>query len=184
MRLMFDGKEYFAPLPMAGDGLSKDGNMLNVDNPIRGILTQAEFSALTEEQKASGTYLVDNGEGGSSGWETYSTEERRVGTWIDGKPLYRKVFYDNSTRIPELNGVLIAENVDFLVDQYGVLIEVNPEKTILSREGFPYGNIKEAVSTQLNSDNDLRFYVTGDWSSFTLNAIFEYTKTTDQGVNQ
>lgn len=26
--------------------------------------------------------------------EVYSTEETRIGTWIDGKPLYRKV-YDN-----------------------------------------------------------------------------------------
>lgn len=34
---------------IAGDGLSKDGDTLNVDNPVRGILTQAEFDALTEE---------------------------------------------------------------------------------------------------------------------------------------
>lgn len=42
----------------AGDGLSQDGDTLNVDNPVRGILTQTEFDALTEEQKASGTHFV------------------------------------------------------------------------------------------------------------------------------
>lgn len=78
----------------AGDGLSREGNTLNVDNPNRGILSQTEFDALSEEQKRSGTYFVDDGSsGGSSGsaWEVYSTEETRIGTWIDGKPLYRKV---------------------------------------------------------------------------------------------
>lgn len=29
---------------------------------------------------------------GDSSMETYSTEERVIGTWIDGKPLYRKTF--------------------------------------------------------------------------------------------
>lgn len=29
--------------------------------------------------------------GGGSSEEVYSTEEKRIGTWIDGKPLYRKV---------------------------------------------------------------------------------------------
>lgn len=78
----------------AGDGLSREGNTLNVDNPNRGILSQTEFDALPEEQKRSGTYFVDDGSsGGSSGsaWEVYSTEETRIGTWINGKPLYRKV---------------------------------------------------------------------------------------------
>lgn len=32
-----------------------------------------------------------SGGGGSGAEEVYSTEETRIGTWIDGKPLYRKV---------------------------------------------------------------------------------------------
>lgn len=36
--------------------------------------------------------------GGSSG-ETYSTEETVIGTWIDGKPLYRKCFQANNYTI-------------------------------------------------------------------------------------
>lgn len=38
--------------------------------------------------------VIDGQEVESSGGtaeEVYSTEERRIGTWIDGKPLYRKV---------------------------------------------------------------------------------------------
>ena len=50
----------------AGDGLSREGNTLNVDNPNRGILSQTEFDALPEEQKRSGTYFVDDGSSSSS----------------------------------------------------------------------------------------------------------------------
>lgn len=32
------------------------------------------------------------GSGGGSSEEVYSTNEVRIGTWIDGKPLYRKVY--------------------------------------------------------------------------------------------
>ncbi|NBI08575.1 hypothetical protein D1641_00880 [Colidextribacter sp. OB.20] len=35
---------------------------------------------------------VGGGSGGGSSLETYSTEEQRIGTWIDGKPLYRKTY--------------------------------------------------------------------------------------------
>lgn len=45
----------------AGDGLSKDGDTISVDNPVRGVYTQAEYDALTEAQKAKGTYFLGNG---------------------------------------------------------------------------------------------------------------------------
>ena len=32
----------------------------------------------------------------SGGGEVYSTEETRIGTWIDGKPLYRKTLVGTS----------------------------------------------------------------------------------------
>lgn len=54
-----------------GDGLSGEGSTLNVDNPVRGIMTQAEFNALTEEQKARGTYFVDDGANGGGSLEVY-----------------------------------------------------------------------------------------------------------------
>lgn len=74
---------------VAGDGLSKTGDTLNVATPVRNIVTQEEFDALPEETKNNGFYIIDDG----LGYEgvTYSTEEIRVGTWIDGKPLYRIV---------------------------------------------------------------------------------------------
>lgn len=61
-------------------------------------ITSAEYEALSDADKqADVTYLItDDNEGGDSGGgsseEIYSTEEVRIGRWIDGRPLYRKVF--------------------------------------------------------------------------------------------
>lgn len=38
-------------------------------------------------------YGIKYGSGSSSSQEEYSTTEKVIGTWIDGKPIYRKVYY-------------------------------------------------------------------------------------------
>lgn len=110
-----------------GDGLSKEGDTLSVTTPVRSIVTQAEFDALPETQRNSGLYVISDGcsgGGGGSAWEVYSTNETRIGTWIDGKPLYRKtvpvsVVSKGNTRIaqpvltdPSINVVGINGFVD------------------------------------------------------------------------
>ena len=98
----------------AGDGLTKDGDTLSVDNPVRGVLTQAEWDALTEEQKASGTWFVDDGTA-CAGGEVYDDQERVVGTWF-GKPLYRKGFQTTSGSGPGQHEIIRA----FLDSSYTV----------------------------------------------------------------
>lgn len=61
-------------------------------------LTQAEYNALTDaEKQADVVYAItDDDYGGSSSGEVYSTKEIRIGTWVDGKPIYKKtVIFDN-----------------------------------------------------------------------------------------
>ena len=80
-----------------------NGEILEVSGLPEGAVplkpfTKAEYDALTDaEKQADVVYAItdDGGSGSSSGGsseEIYSTEETRIGTWIDGKPLYRKVF--------------------------------------------------------------------------------------------
>lgn len=42
----------------AGDGISIDGDAINVSNPIRGIISQSQFDALSEEERNTGTYII------------------------------------------------------------------------------------------------------------------------------
>lgn len=67
-----------------------------VSTPTK-TLTQAEYDALTEAEKQADILYAITDDGGSAGGgtstgEVYSTEEQRIGTWIDGKPLYQKTF--------------------------------------------------------------------------------------------
>lgn len=51
-----------------------------------GFLDENGLAHFWEKVKAA----IDAKLPGGSGGEVYSTEEQRIGTWIDGKPLYRK----------------------------------------------------------------------------------------------
>lgn len=51
----------------------------------------------------------------------YSTDEIRIGTWIDGKPIYRKTFdligpssSDTNTKLVDVSELNISEIVNFL----------------------------------------------------------------------
>ncbi len=63
-------------------------------------LTQAEYDALTEEEKNNGSvyFITDtNGSGEDFQPVIYSLDEREIGVWTDGKPLYEKTYIFSST---------------------------------------------------------------------------------------
>lgn len=110
----------------------------------------------------------------------YSTDEVRVGTWIDGKPLYRKVFYDinigNSTtwhKVSSLDSLYIKD----VTKCQGLL---------MGKDGptfsFPiYSSSSYYANIRISSDNKeimvQNIGFSGD--SYPATIILEYTKTTD-----
>lgn len=50
-----------------GIGTTVSENCVNVDTPVRGIITQEEYDALSEEEKNNGMYIVSDGEEGAGG---------------------------------------------------------------------------------------------------------------------
>ena len=101
---------------------------------------------------------------------TYSTDEIRIGTWIDGKPVYRKVFTGNISSSIE-HGLT---NVSF-VNSYGY---------VMSGGGafVPLPSVRPT-----NPGYYIGYYVTNQYIVFdkaadasgTATIILEYTKTTD-----
>lgn len=163
----------------AGDGLSETGDTLSVSNPNRGILTQTEFDALTEEQKASGTCFVDDGGGASgSSWEVYSTEETRIGTWIDGKPLYRKTFKTSHSAVSNKSWLDCGTIQDL---EYGMV--VNGTVTVPSENNIL--NLQSSLfRTRITKNNGIVAFYPENFSSdvVTVSCVtVEYTKTTDEG---
>ena len=108
---------------------------------------------------------------GGVGSEVYSTEEQVIGTWIDGKPLYRKVIVDTTKSEIDLSSI----NIDY----------INLSKSVFEIYGITvnnYTNGNDYAYTTYNSNTKILDTVTGgNIVSVSLKIIYilEYTKTTD-----
>lgn len=106
--------------------------------------------------------------------ELYSTTERKIGTWIDGKPLYRKVFtaeYNTANTEALVNSNI--QNINKIVDIKGFILTSNNAERPLNF----YNNISGEVA-YLFYNSATNFAFCAPWTG-TINAIIEYTKTTD-----
>ena len=110
----------------------------------------------------------------------YSTEETVIGTWIDGKPIYRKTINDT---IANVNTVMSAWPIDEIIKAYGA---VNTNYN--HRQYIPCGTVDNSASgsgpysCQLYKGGDGKCYLQyGTSISDTNNCCLtiEYTKTTD-----
>lgn len=116
--------------------------------------------------------------GGGSAQDIYSTEETRIGTWIDGKPLYRRVVQitsPNATDTYKYYNVPSPSPIETITKIDGV---------IHASSGFdsPVNCYRGDFwcSTQA-STNQIVVRVYGSWLiSRPMDIVIEYTKTTDQ----
>ena len=142
-------------------------------NANEQVLTKAEYDALTEEQKMNNTtYYINDADTWTSKEVQpviYSTEEREIGVWIDGKPLYQKTV--NFTEVSISANTWIS-----LVDLSSLNIESIPYATVSRHRN---GSVIPFYSYYTRIDNGI-FYIysnMGDWVADCL--TIQYTKTTD-----
>ena len=131
-------------------------------------------------------YTENGNSNGGSASENYSTEEQRIGTWIDGKPLYRKVYKFDITATPTRQTIIFAK--DFGIDKRYTKIDGNVFGEVGDWKGhyklglFDWHNdIKQFFMFLPNMENNDLVLAT-QWSvtqTFTVEAIVEYTKITD-----
>lgn len=119
----------------------------------------------------------------------YSTTEQVIGTWIDGKPIYRQVI---TTAMPQVNSdgtyptnisLLITSDVDEVTFEFFKLImTVNDIKQSYS---LPYiSNSGRVAKAFLENSSQYGFKIVTAtngtaFSGATVVATIEYTKTTD-----
>lgn len=108
--------------------------------------------------------------------DTYSTNEIKVGTWVDGKPVYRKVI-DGVTSGTSDTGYIISSinNMETLVSYTGSILDNN--------------SVKHKIGTYLNDRYNSVLYVDTSGNIYishgssmvnkSYSLIIEYTKTTD-----
>ena len=114
----------------------------------------------------------------------YSTNETVVGTWVDGKPIYRRVFkvpagfvISNSSYSEFPNAII--KNCDLLIS--ATFMAANGLGTTTCNYSFHYatnpdGQLK-ALSSRNGSDDSI--YMNAECKGYVM---VEYTKTTDKAT--
>lgn len=100
---------------------------------------------------------------------SYSTDEVRIGTWIDGKPIYRKT---TVSAVPGGNGTIVAENVQEVTRAYGLAKHVEQIITVPY-----YKNLNDRVSLKKNGTTVS--IVSAGFDAYNITMTIEYTKITD-----
>jgi len=186
---------------------------INEDTPTDKIITENKMisyvqnsvlpavdTAITKALKDVVTSEVDDGTGSagseesggnsdiSSNGETYSTEEIKIGTWIDGKPIYRKVF-ETTTPAVTPNGLspfidISSLNIKNVINLYGFVnvkddaANINMYLPINSTSTDDINNNLVYVASYVNMHSH-SIYFFSDFVNAPTVVILEYTKTID-----
>ena len=123
-----------------------------------------------------------------AGGVEYSTEEKVIGTWIDGKPLYQKTV--NCGELPNAS----VKNVDSgltnvtITNMYGIAINTAASdsdalvsfplpRPVMVASADP--NRLYGVDITYRKNNKIRFTTGNNWSGYNAYVTLQYTKTTD-----
>lgn len=135
--------------------------------------TQAEYEAQASQIADDTVVLITDDEEHTQAFDIYSTDEQVIGTWLDGKPLYRCVLNSLNVSVPSLNtwsGVFADSlNIEDVIDckMYDVTNADNPIYLSIEQIQVVDGGIRFERTTATVANRTV------------TRAIIEYTKTTD-----
>lgn len=110
--------------------------------------------------------------------QVYSTREQIIGTWIDGRPIYRKIM--NVNTMPNNTGLVVNHDIsgiDNFISIKGIAISSNGANI-----PFPGGSTSGDI---IITANKIAFTITttSDRSMCSAYVILEYIKTTDDAIS-
>jgi len=112
--------------------------------------------------------------GGGSGWQEYSLEEQRIGTWIDGRPIYRRVL--SGIKSPAANGAAVTDTdlsfIAAVVSVQAILVGVSG--------GIGYLIPSNAAALDIIHGNLIMYLSDATLANKDMTVILQYTKKTDQ----
>ena len=138
-------------------------------------VTQAEYDALPASKLADGVMYCIKDAHGADGYPPliYSDEERKIGVWRDGKPLYQKTFIGTF----QTQTIILPVNNTFLIKAWEVSVcDSNGKDSI----NCGYGNVSsEYVQAYYTANGELVIQNSFYQSRTNYIATIRYTKTTD-----
>lgn len=110
---------------------------------------------------------------------TYSTTEQEVGTWINSKPIYRKVISQSITNFSgDININLNTSNIELFTDAR-VLVDTSAFTSVTYSQPSTSFYIRNFVFRKTANNNTVTVSSNIEGLSGTIYVIIEYTKTTD-----
>lgn len=151
-------------------------------DPTTGDFKELKIRATDELPVGSEIDVADNTTI-PAGWEqteelnTYSTEEQRIGTWIDGKPLYRKTLVYNGA-VTGANYIdLTSLNYEFIVIKEASFIRSN---FIFSPVRYNAQSANDLIEVFIdNTQKKMNINIGSAWNNTNCYVTIQYTKTTD-----
>jgi hypothetical protein len=126
---------------------------------------------------------------------TYSTNETVIGTWDNGKPIYRRVFINNSPIVDDLDLLILNSGLQPKFEdiaRFEAILYCTIDGIVKKINHIPFSSygsnpnyVRFLDSLQLDSNEDVyQYYIEKGASVSTLTLqkiqiIIEYTKTTD-----
>lgn len=151
-----------------------------IKNSLKTVATTGAFDDLTGRPDASSnidmsevcTPLPSNMTDGI----IYSTTERKVGQWIDGKPIYQKTV--SCGALPNATTKTVAHNisnVNYIIDYHGISMNPTSHISII----LPYPGENQDITVYVDRTN-INIVDKTDNSRYTTTYVtLQYTKTTD-----
>lgn len=170
-----------------------------VNNAISNIPPTDLSNYYTKSETYSKTEvdtLVANsgGSGGGGASDVYSTEETAIGTWIDGKTIYRKVIevgklasvssgnYSTVTTIfsdvacgelLRMTGIIkYGTTTRIVVDGGFSNLQLNPS----TNHSTYINNVEKSRLTLIGSSTSVKLWYGADWGGYNYTLVVEYTK--------
>lgn len=145
-------------------------------------MTKAEFDLLSAEEKTGFINITDITGGNDDRFQPfiYSEDEREIGVWIDGKPLYEKTI--DCGYLANNNDTDVAHNIsnlDTVADAYAIVNRksTNPPVYMV----LPYTNSSSQYNIDFNINTTYVHLTTySDRTNCYVYTVIRYTKTTDQ----
>ena len=173
------------------DDVEVNGTSVVGQNKVAKIVsykevTQSQYNALPASKESDGIlYCISDAPGGVEGFPPliYSLEEREVGVWTDGKPLYQKTIEWQDTSVKTYIRKDIHElNIDTLVYAEGMFTRINNGHLYW----YPFSTTESTSEYGFFRVDDENGYANGqilwriNYNATTKQRFtFWYTKTTD-----
>ena len=147
----------------------KDGNVIY---PVVGILGTDDIanSAITTAKIANGAITPKK-----ASFTAYSPTETVVGTWIDGKPIYRKVVQITDPKRENTDYVVISNVINSVIRLYGYMVGNGSKFPVPQTDS---SSTYSVVFVQPNGTLRGRFSYIGTVPDL-VRVVVEYTKSTD-----